>query len=133
MGACTALDSICVNVCYFHYNCDYKYHKAVTMKYIVKLGISQKEYAVDTEMPTRDVLLLIAEHFGEEWYGCKVTDEKGTVTQILDKSMYQVAYPNKNVYENAISQHNLSARICTPCNKEPHYDAVKNTNPFIER
>lgn len=133
MGACTALDSTRVDVCYFHYNRDYKYHKAVTMKYIVKLGISQKEYTVDTEMPTRDVLLLIVEHFGEEWYGCKVTDANGRCTEILNKDLYNISHPNQSVYECALSMHNLSARICNPCNDEDAQSAVENKNPFIKR
>jgi len=103
------------------------------MKYTVALKRPKEEFEIVTDLPVRDVLLLVAEHFGDGWYGCKVTDANGRYTEILDKELYNISHPNQSVYECALSMHNLSARICNPCNDEDTQSAVENKNPFIKR
>ena len=93
----------------------------------------KEEFEIETELTMRDVSLLVVEHFGDEWWGCRIMDVGGKYMQIADKEMYSISYPNKNVYECAVSSHNLSARICQPCNNEDDKSIIMNTNPFIKR
>ena len=43
------------------------------MKYNVMLGKSKKEFVINTPIDIDGVLLMIADNYGDEWYGCCVS------------------------------------------------------------
>lgn len=58
-----------------------------------------------------DVLLLVAEYYGEEWYGCTVQDENGNFICIPVKEYFTEGDPNKSVYQWAIEYMNGANRM----------------------
>ena len=101
------------------------------MNYIVTLGQSKKELQITTNLSISDILLLVVEHFGEEWYGCTVKNlDINREMSIPSKATYNATNPNKSVYEWAIESHNISARLSIDL--EEADTVVINNNPFTE-
>lgn len=71
-------------------------------KFVVTLGNSGEKFVVESDSLTMDdVLLMVAEKFGEEWYGCSVSCGKDFICNAV-KDYYSYRDSDKTVYEWAL-------------------------------
>ena len=112
------------------------------MKYNITLGQSHKELTLEGDsMSLSDVMLLVANQYGEEWYGCCVRDENKNFFCNAVKDYYTDKYsphPDWSVYQWAVSIYCDSMR-CRAGLVHKFYDYRKdeeiyntNYNPFEE-
>lgn len=107
------------------------------MTYTIVLGLSRKRLQVKADsVSLNDIFLLVAQYYGDEWYGCSVSDENGNFFCNAVKDYYTDGDPNKSVYEWAIQQYNCSMRCRAGlCHEYETYDGTaynSNYNPFVE-
>ena len=95
-------------------------------KYLIILGKSQKKLEIETSLSVCDVLLLIVQNYGEEWYGCRIYGD-GFAVVVPEKEAYSIIDENKTVYEWAIERHNRTTQLCINNRVE-----VDTLNPFKE-
>lgn len=107
------------------------------MTFTIVLGLSRKHLQVKAYgISIDDISLMVAQYYGDEWYGCCVSDEDGNFMCHAVKEYYNDIDPTKSVYEWAISSHNSSTRcVCGLCEVSEDYEGTHyetNYNPFVE-
>ena len=107
------------------------------MNYVIHF-VSGKELVINAESTYPvEVSLLVAQYYGNEWYGCSIRDENGNIYCNAVREYYEQKDPNKSVYQWALEAFTTSLRIRAGlCKKYEDYDGdiVCNTdyNPFVE-
>lgn len=106
------------------------------MTYKVTLGLSNKKIMVEAKsVSLHEVMLMVAQYYGEEWYGCSVADENGNFFCNAVKDYYAEGDPNKTVYQWALEDYVTSMRCRAGLAKiyETYDGTTYSTgyNPFV--
>lgn len=107
------------------------------MIFTISLGSSRKQLQVKANgVSIDDISLMVAQYYGDEWYGSSVCDEDSNFVCHAVKEYYNSIDPTKSVYEWAIESHNTSIRrVCGLCKVGEDYEGTyyeTNYNPFVE-
>ena len=107
------------------------------MIFTISLGNSRKQLQVKAYgVSIDDISLMVAQYYGDEWYGSNISDEDGNFICHAVREYYNDIDPTKSVYEWAISSHISSIRrVCGLCEVGEDYEGTDyktNYNPFVE-
>ena len=105
------------------------------MKFTVVLGFSRLKLTVESDTLTLDdVLLLVADAYGEEYFGCTVSAENGDFICNAVKEYFEEtdAYKGMSVYEIAL--HNYASRLKIKAGLyDMYYDAFEDSEVLSPR
>lgn len=106
------------------------------MRYTVHFITGEEVQLTANDTYISEVFLLVAQYYGEKWYGCSVRDENGNIYCNAVKECYTEEDPSKTVYQWALEKYNISMRIrnglCSIYEDDEGTEYRTNYNPFVQ-